>query len=452
VQLYLTPDNPVPGDPVLMSVTTRDGIPLRVARWNPPGAVQGTVCIIQGRAEFIEKYFETVGDLLVRGFAVVTFDWRGQGYSGRQVANARKGHVRRFRDYRLDLEAIRDQVLIPHMPEPHFALAHSMGGAIALAEAHDGRLPFKRLVTVAPMVALSIVSRLRQAQFAAQVLYWLGFGQAFVPGGGETSIATKPFPGNRLTSDPARYARNAAVAHLVRQGAVGDPTVSWIHGAFRLMGKLADSRYPLKIRLPTLIVAAGADPVCSTPAIERFASRLKAGHAIVLPGSRHEILMERDEIREQFWAAFDAFIPGTADPVFGPADPVILKAEDALREASRPELETVAPAETELSVPQVAESIPEAAPEPARPEPALAALKAPGVALLERTGAPDVEAAEPPTEAVDAQPGEFEAGEVEAADKLLPVAEASAPQNGGAAPTTGPQNRKSRKRNRKRRR
>ena len=26
--------------------------------------------------------------------------------------------------------------------------------------------------------------------------------------------------------------------------------------------------------------------------------------------------MERDEIREQFWAAFDAFIPGTPDRVF----------------------------------------------------------------------------------------------------------------------------------------
>ncbi|MFL5359530.1 MAG: alpha/beta hydrolase, partial [Myxococcales bacterium] len=75
-----------------------------------------------------------------------------------------------------------------------------------------------------------------------------------------------------------------------------------------------EPRCSLEIRTPTLIVAAGADPVCSTPAIERFAARLKAGHAIVIPGARHEILMERDAIREEFWAAFDAFVPGTADP------------------------------------------------------------------------------------------------------------------------------------------
>ena len=28
-------------------------------------------------------------------------------------------------------------------------------------------------------------------------------------------------------------------------------------------------------------------------------------------GAEHEVLMERDAVREQFWAAFDAFIPGT---------------------------------------------------------------------------------------------------------------------------------------------
>jgi lysophospholipase len=83
------------------------------------------------------------------------------------------------------------------------------------------------------------------------------------------------------------------------------------------MRRFLDPRYALKIRLPTLIVAAGADPVCATPATERFASRLKAGHAIVLPAARHEILMERDAIREDFWAAFDAFIPGTPDTAIG---------------------------------------------------------------------------------------------------------------------------------------
>ena len=106
---------------------------LRAARWAPTAAGRGTVCILQGRAEFIEKYFETISDLRRRGFAVVAFDWRGQGLSGRQLANPGKGHVRSFSDYRRDLEAIRaTRCSSPTCRSRISPLAHSMGGAIAL--------------------------------------------------------------------------------------------------------------------------------------------------------------------------------------------------------------------------------------------------------------------------------------------------------------------------------
>jgi lysophospholipase len=317
VQLLQTPDNPLPSKAVVIEVKAEDGLPLRVARWRPTARrVRGTVCILQGRAEFIERYFETVTDLRRRGFAVVTFDWRGQGRSGREVDNPKKGHVRDFADYRRDLEAVRANVLEPQMPKPYFGLAHSMGGAIALRAARDGWLPFERLVCTAPMIELCLIKVTHVTRTSARLLRCLGYGKSFVPGGGETPISTKPFEGNRLTSDAKRYARNAALATAMGEGAIGDPTIAWSDAAFRQMNAFRDPRFPLEIRIPTLIVAAGADPVCATPAIERFAARLKAGHAVVLPGARHEILMERDAIRSEFWAAFDAFIPGTPDPQF----------------------------------------------------------------------------------------------------------------------------------------
>jgi lysophospholipase len=335
--LLETPGNPIPPGARVLPLTTRDGATLRAAWW--PATVRqprGTVCLLQGRAEFIEKYAETIADLLARGFAVAAFDWRGQGFSERDVDNPRKGHVADFALFAHDLHAVRES-LLGHLPEPHFALGHSMGGAIALLAAKEGRLPFERLVAVAPMVALCMVRRPRAAMRLAYALNLVGFGRAFVPGGGETSIATKPFPGNRLTADPARYARNAAAASAVGAAAIGDPTVGWLAAAFRLMGLFEDPAFPLSIRLPTLIVAAGSDPVCATPAIERFAARLKAGHAVVIPGARHEILMERDAVRAQFWAAFDAFVPGTRSPALAEA-----AERDAARAARRGDLPQVA--------------------------------------------------------------------------------------------------------------
>ena len=81
------------------------------------------------------------------------------------------------------------------------------------------------------------------------------------------------------------------------------------------MAEVMDPDFPPRIHVPTLMVAAGDDQVVSSRAIETLAFRMKTGSHIVIPGARHELLMERDAIREQFWAAFDAFIPGS--PVFG---------------------------------------------------------------------------------------------------------------------------------------
>jgi lysophospholipase len=93
--------------------------------------------------------------------------------------------------------------------------------------------------------------------------------------------------------------------------AIGGPTIGWAHAAFAQMRRFEDAEYPRRILTPTLVIAAGADAVVDTPATGAFASRLKAGRRITLRLARHELLLERDAIREEFWAAFDAFIPGS---------------------------------------------------------------------------------------------------------------------------------------------
>jgi lysophospholipase len=77
------------------------------------------------------------------------------------------------------------------------------------------------------------------------------------------------------------------------------------------MKQFADPAYPGRIRQPILMVAAGRDEVVSTAAIEQFGLHLLAGRHLILAGARHELLQEQDRYRAQFWAAFDAFVPGT---------------------------------------------------------------------------------------------------------------------------------------------
>jgi lysophospholipase len=303
--LVSIPANPVPEDVVTGTIKTPDGAELRFARWAPPANRKGTVCVFTGRSEQIEKYFETVRDLRERGFAVAMIDWRGQGHSSRRLRDPRKGYVRDFSDFEIDVETFVQQVVLPDCPPPHFALAHSMGGAVMLRVAHAGKRWFDRMVLSAPMIDLPGRGTSFPARALLRLLRLTGQGGRYIPGGNDTLSGT---------SDPVRYARNAAILEEDPTLGIGSPTVAWADTAIRTMRGFRASDYPSQIRQPILMLAASNDTIVSTSAIEEFAYHLRAGSHLVIAGSKHEILQEQDRYRAQFWAAFDAFVPGT--PLF----------------------------------------------------------------------------------------------------------------------------------------
>jgi lysophospholipase len=311
--LVSTSKNPVPLGANAGFLDVRKGVKVRYASWQ--SALQqrgGTVCIFPGRNEYIEKYFEVVGELRRRGFAVAIIDWRGQGGSTRLVRGASRGHIRSFDDYEDDIRHFMKEVVLPDCPMPYYALAHSMSAPILFNAATKRGCWFHRLITIAPMVELAQLPV--PQDFCAGLatgLSWLGLSKQAVPG--EPLIwPSDVFEGNPLTSDRERFYRNVEVLDVAPGLAAGPPTIGWLDAAFDAMSRLQGAKYAPKIRVPSLLVVAGDDRFVSNKAIETLSSRLRAGTQIVLRGAQHEILQERDPIREQFWAAFDAFAPGVA--------------------------------------------------------------------------------------------------------------------------------------------
>jgi lysophospholipase len=311
MKLVSIPANPVPDNFVTDYLKTPDGIAIRYARWQPPAGRRGTVCIFQGRGEWIEKYFETVRDLRARGFAVAMFDWRGQGLSDRMLKDRHKGYVRSFSDYDTDLETFMREIVLPDCPPPLFALGHSTGATILIRAAYRGHRWFDRMVLIAPLIGLAGAGATPTASTIVRTLRLAGFGSMYVPGAAAAATETRPFATNIVTSDPVRYARNAAVLAAEPMLAIGRPTVAWVDSAFRAMRTMSERSYPARIRQPILIVSAGLDVVVSNAAIEEFATYLRTGSHLEVVGSKHELLMEQDRYRSQFWAAFDAFVPGS---------------------------------------------------------------------------------------------------------------------------------------------
>lgn len=312
MDLLAQADNPVPSGAFTGSFAGYDGAPMRFARWAPTrGQSRGTVCVFPGRGEFIEKYFEVVADLRRRGFTVAILDWRGQGGSHRALANPRKGHIVDFSEYEGDLATFMRDIVLPDCPPPYVALAHSMGGNILLRHAVVAGSWFSRIVLCAPMIGLSEEKLMVSAGFTrvfAEIAVLLGASTRYVPGGSDQPAEAMGFEGNPLTSCPDRCKRNQGLVEAAPQLALGSPTIGWVRAALRSCATILRPEHAVAVSVPLLIFGAGNDRIVSSQATQAFARRLKVGALVTVPGARHEILQETDEIRQQFWAAFDAYL------------------------------------------------------------------------------------------------------------------------------------------------
>lgn len=310
--IFATEGNPVPDRMVAGRLAMRDGKAIRWARF-AAGArpLKGTVVVIPGRNECIEKYFETVRDLSARGLGSLVFDLRGQGGSDRLLADPERGHVRSFDDYVGDLEQVFEQLVLPDCPGPYYVLAHSTGGLVALLAAPGLINRVRRMVLTAPLIEFAgLPLSMKWVRRITGLMRYAGLGSRYF-GGGPRREEVQPFSTNKLTTDHARYERNAAIFRAHPELALGGPTAAWVHAVCAAVDRLRDPDFLAHIHVPVLVVAAGADEVVSTLAAERLAETIRSASIITIDGARHELLQEADLYREQALAAFDAFVPGS---------------------------------------------------------------------------------------------------------------------------------------------
>ncbi len=283
----------------------RGGVKVRVLTAPPTrGPARGSVIVAPGRTEFIEKYFEVIRELQGRGFAVFCIDWRGQGLSGREVENSLKGHFITFDDPVNDLSTAL-KLLGDRLPRPHIGLAHSMGGAIMLRALQTRRIELDAAAFSAPMFGIAGLTDV--AKKYARFMVSLGAGGQFAPSV-EKKWTRENFKKNPVTHDKARHDRCQGLISEEPRLALAGPTIGWVAAAsdateaFLTPGSLAH------VRIPILIATAGEEQLVDNPSHDAVTAELPDATHITIEGSKHEILMEVDPIRAQFWAAFDQLV------------------------------------------------------------------------------------------------------------------------------------------------
>ena len=299
-----------------LTLMTPDKRHLRAGIWElPENTPPRAICVLlNGHTEFLEKYQEVAGELLSRGFDVVSLDWRGQGASERLSYGNRAGHVGNFQEYISDLAALMLQAVEPiqrklSAPVPVIALAHSMGGHILLRYLHDHRRRFACAVLVAPMIEINTGKYSpAQTKLITALFNVHKPSTRFVFGVEERDPLDLTFEQNAVTSDRGRFERTQSLMRAQPFLRINGPTFGWLGAAFRSMRRMRRKSFAAEIATPLLVFSAGRDRVVRVEAVRELVMNLPNARYVEIEDAMHEILMEKDSIRARFWAEFDAFV------------------------------------------------------------------------------------------------------------------------------------------------
>ena len=292
-----------------------DGWPVRRYRLggNEGERVRGRMLVLGGRGDMIEKYLEVVQHWAARGWAVTSFDWRGQGGSGRLTDDPLCGHIEDFGQWIADLEAfVAEWRAEGHGPA--VVVSHSMGGHLLLRALAEGMTPPDAAITVAPMMGVHSAPLPRWlAVGIAESACALGFARKQAWTQKEGSQRQRAMRQKRLTHDPDRYADELWWRDHSRDIALGAPSWRWVQQALMSTRRMEVEPGVERIAMPLLMLAAQDDRLVSTAAIRRTAARIDHARMHVYGSeAAHEILRELDPVRLDALARIDDFLDEVA--------------------------------------------------------------------------------------------------------------------------------------------
>jgi lysophospholipase len=287
-----------------------DGWPLRAFAWPArTGSPRGSILFQGGRGDVFEKYLELFHHWHGQGWTITSFDWRGQGGSGR-LASGNQGHIDNFDSFIADLSAFHAD-WIAATPGPHVVMGHSMGGHLVLRALVEGAIRPDAAVLVAPMLGF----RGPFGPFNERIARILGgVGDSARPAwkGNEKPYTTETRE-NLLTHDVDRYADELFWQQANPANLTGPPSWRWVIEGFRSTRELAANPRLKKMPVPVLMLVAKADGLVDARAALKIGPKLPDARIVSFgKESAHEILREVDKVRNRAIGEIDLFLSARA--------------------------------------------------------------------------------------------------------------------------------------------
>ncbi len=285
------------------------GAGIRYGHISPEGESRGSIVIVTGFRESIEKYFEVAQDMLDRGLDVWMMDWRDQGGSDRYLPQSPQRSY--SEGYQEQIDTLRQfaGTIVDSKDKPLFLSAHSMGGHIGLRFLKEHPGVFHAAMLTAPMLDVPTGEMTRdKAERLTSFFSRIAPGKYAAQDASDWNELKFKFENNDKTSDPARFAASTLIYKSNERLRKGDATFAWVRHTFESIRILTDEGYLKSIQTPVLMEISGEERVVLPEAQERAVKLLPSCRRVFIQAARHEIWMEKDEIRNEWLAAFDVFL------------------------------------------------------------------------------------------------------------------------------------------------
>ncbi len=274
-------------------------VEIRFASWEV-AQPKGTIVLLGGRTEYIEKHAETIERLLAAGYDVWSMDWRGQGRSTRLLENPYKGFVRSMVDFGEDVRIFCDRI-VRWRGDFRGVIAHSMGchGLTRGLLLPGWETSFDLVVLSGAMMQINLPLSPGVARLLSGSADRVGLDHAYGPGQDDPDLATETFAENSVTLDPGRYWGPWLYERQNPDLLLGGVTWGWLAAAIGSTEYIFAPGRPESLAYRHLMLLGSDETVVLPEAIRAWHQRLPNSELIEYAPSRHEILHESDAVYEK---------------------------------------------------------------------------------------------------------------------------------------------------------
>ncbi|MBQ6321495.1 MAG: alpha/beta fold hydrolase [Lachnospiraceae bacterium] len=272
---------------------------------------KGTIVMLHGFSESVDKFRETVWYFLQNGYNVWLMEHRGHGRSFRCVKDPSLVHIPDYRSMLRDLRYFVSKIVIPAKTtrdKPLYLFAHSMGGGLGACYLERYPDDFSKAILSSPMLeidASGIPVWLMRLFANANIL--LQKGDTPLPG--SSGYQSDPDFENSCSNCLARYTWYHNYTNANPQFQTCVVSIQTALQFLKITKEATNPKNCERVKANVLLLQAGKDTTVRPGGQEAFIRQIgKHGRLVHFANAKHEIFMGQNADLEAYYREIFSFL------------------------------------------------------------------------------------------------------------------------------------------------